>query len=83
MPSDKSVTWTQGIAVVGGAFSLCVTGFVILHSMILADKTFASDQLSSSIIERNQRIDKIVDRIESFQSENYKQHQEIIMLLNR
>lgn len=79
--SDKPVTWAQGIAVVGGAFGLCCMGFMLLHSMILSDKAYASAQLSEAMKSRTEQINRLEDSFLRYEEQNTKDHKEIILLL--
>jgi hypothetical protein len=79
--SDKPITWQQGIAVVGGAFGLCCMGFMLLHSMILSDKAYASDQLSQAVATRTAQMNRIADTFESYRHQNDIDHKEIMQLL--
>ena len=79
--SDKPITWQQGIAVVGGAFGLCMAGFMLLHSMILTDKAYAADQLTTAVNRRNVQMDRMADMFENYRTANDKDHKEIMVLL--
>jgi hypothetical protein len=81
--SDKPVTWSQGIAVVGGAFGLCCLGFMVLHGMVISDRAEAAANLKSTVIERNQRFDRIADLFEAYRQANDRDHKEIMMMLGK
>jgi hypothetical protein len=78
---DKPITWQQGIAVVGGAFGLCCIGFMLLHGMILADKTYAAEQLAKTVEARTQHMNRMADMFESYRMQNDKDHKEIMIIL--
>ena len=79
--SDKQVTWQQGIAVVGGAFGLCCMGFMLLHGMVVTTRVEDAQNLKDVVQYQNMRTDRISDVVESFKSQNDKDHKEILFML--
>jgi hypothetical protein len=79
--TDKPITWSQGVAVVGSAFGLCCAGFMLLHSMILNDKAEAASQLTKAIENRNIQINRMADMFESYRNANDLDHKEILKML--
>ena len=81
--SDKPVTWSQGIAVVGGAFGLCCMGFMLLHGLIVSDRAEAANNLASAVKTRTEQMNRISDSIDAYQRQNNIDHKEIMTLLLR
>ena len=79
--SDKPVTWSQGIAVVGGAFGICCLGFMLLHGMVGANRAEAAGNLSTAISRTDTQLDRVSQMFESYRSQNYRDHKEIMTLL--
>jgi len=79
--SDKPITWQQGIAVVGSAMTLCMAGFMLLHSMVTNDRVYASEQLQQAVARRNIQMDRMADMFENYRMANDKDHKEIMMVL--
>jgi hypothetical protein len=79
--SDKPVTWSQGIAVVGGAFGICCLGFLLLHGMILADKAEAAKNLRDAVLDRQAIIKSLNDDFREYQKQNNLDHKEIMAIL--
>lgn len=81
--SDKPITWSQGIAVVGGAFGLCCMGFMLLHQMVVADRAEAAGNLARAVEARTNQMNRISDAIDAYQHQNNIDHKEIMVLLTR
>jgi hypothetical protein len=79
--SDKPITWTQGIAVVGGAFGLCCMGFMLLHGMVTTDRVYASEQLAQAEASRTAQMNRMADMFESYRLNNDRDHKEIMVIL--
>jgi hypothetical protein len=69
--SDKTITWQQGIAVVGGAFGLCCMGFMLLFNAISTNRVEAAEQLSQAVQRRNIQMDRMADMFENHTRQFY------------